>query len=64
MFQVAMLIINFVFAFMAGVVFSAVFGFEWWVLTFFVGFVLWNVATASMLLIVGFVLGNRVEGEF
>lgn len=62
MFNVFVLIMNFVFSVMSGVVFTAALGFDWWLLSFFVGFVLWNVVAGSIVLFVGFVLGNRVEG--
>jgi hypothetical protein len=59
-----MLIINFVFAVMAGVVLSAVFAFEWGIFTFFIGFGLWNVMAAGIVLVAGFVFGNRIEGGY
>jgi hypothetical protein len=61
MFSVFVMIINFVFAFMAGVVLAAVFGYEWWLFTFIVGFVLWNVLAASIVLVLGAVFMNDME---
>lgn len=64
MFSVSLMIINFVFAFMAGVVFAAMFGFEWWVFTFAVGFVLWNVFVASIVVFVGFIFMRDLDGGY
>jgi hypothetical protein len=62
MFSVALNIINFVFAFMAGVVLAAAFGYEWWLFTFILGFVLWNVLAASIVFVIGVVFMNDIEG--
>lgn len=58
MFNVFLLILNFAFSLAAGVVFAAAVGVDWWPLTFLIGFLLWNVAAAGIVLAVGFVLGN------
>lgn len=64
MFNVFLLIMNFVFSVLAGVVCAVVVGWDWWWLTFFVGFVLWNVVIGSIILFVGFVLTNtETKGE-
>ena len=61
MFNVFIVLMNFVFSIMAGVIFSAALGFDWWLLSFIVGVVLWNVAVGAIILFVGFVFANSFE---
>lgn len=65
MFNVFLLILNFAFSLTAGVVFAVVTGWDLWLISFFVGFVLWNVVVSAILLVVGFVLSESYgrEGE-
>ena len=63
MWNVFIVMMNVVFSIMAGVIFSAVIGYEWWLVTFFIGFVLWNVAIGAILLVAGFVLSIETIGK-
>ena len=62
MFSVALIIINFVFAFMAGVTLAAVFGFEWWPIIFALGFGLWNFVSIGSVFVIGFIFIKDLEG--
>lgn len=62
MWNVFLVMMNVVFSIMAGVIFTAVFG-GWWLVTFFVGLVLWNILIGAILLIIGFVMSvETIEG--
>ena len=63
MWNVFVVMMNVVFSVMAGVVFATLVGVDWWLLTFFIGFVLWNVFIGAILLIAGFVLSLESIGK-
>jgi hypothetical protein len=62
MWNVFLVIMNLVFSIMAGVIFTAVFG-GWWLLTFLIGLVLWNVVIGAILLIAGFIMSIETVGK-
>ena len=62
MFSVFVMIMNFVFAVMAGVVLAAISGSDWWPLFFVAGFVLWNFVAVGIVLLFGFVFVRELEG--
>lgn len=63
MWNVFVVIMNLVFSIMAGAICVAVIGSDWWLLTFFIGLVLWNVVIGAILLIVGFIVSVETIGK-
>jgi hypothetical protein len=63
MWNIFILIMNVVFSIMAGVIFAAAIGSDWWLLMFFIGFLLWNITAGAILLVIGFVLSIETVGK-
>lgn len=63
MWNVFIVMINVTFSILAGAIFVSLIGSEWWVVTFLVGFLLWNVMVGAILLVTGFVLSIESIGK-
>jgi hypothetical protein len=63
MWSVFLVIVNVVFSFIAGAVFAAAIGGDWWLLMFCLGLVLWNIVFGSILLIIGFIISVETVGR-